>query len=226
MKKIITTGFFALAIVFFAGAQTVDDIINKHIAAMGGKEKMMSLRTVKTTGRTDNGMAEVFTKKHLAGIRIDRSYEGRKGWMVVTPAKGLELNFGSNPKELPSDVVNLFRTELNLQGPFINYKEKGSKIEMIGKEKVEGADCYKLKVTYKSSTRATYYIDSKTYRLARRFFEPSGDLTYSNYKQNADGYWFPYTEMATKSRGTRTFTKIETNIVVDNKIFQVDDGVF
>jgi len=41
---------------------------------------------------------------------------------------------------------------------------------------------------------------------------------FSNYKQNADGYWFAYTN--TNNRGETNFDKIETNIKVDEVIFK------
>jgi hypothetical protein len=48
--------------------------------------------------------------------------------------------------------------------------------------------------------------------------EKEFESVFSDYKQNADGYWFPYTMVATQ--GTTNFNKIETNITVDPKIFE------
>jgi hypothetical protein len=42
--------------------------------------------------------------------------------------------------------------------------------------------------------------------------------SYSNYKQNADGYWFSYT--STGMQGTTDFSKIDTNVTVDDSIFK------
>ncbi len=52
MKNLIIFGFFILSLVFvqFAQAQTVDDVVDKYIAAMGGKEKLLALNSVKMEG--------------------------------------------------------------------------------------------------------------------------------------------------------------------------------
>ena len=44
------------------------------------------------------------------------------------------------------------------------------------------------------------------------------ETTYSNYKQNADGYWFPYT--ISGIQGETNYDSIETNITIDPSIFK------
>jgi hypothetical protein len=46
------------------------------------------------------------------------------------------------------------------------------------------------------------------------------ETTYGNYKQNADGYWFAYTNAG--PRGATNYDKITTNVPVDVKIFKVN----
>ena len=36
-----------------------------------------------------------------------------------------------------------------MEGPLVDYRRKGHKVELLGKEKVEGVDAYKLKLTLK-----------------------------------------------------------------------------
>ena len=224
---------FILALVFaqFAQAQTVDDIINKYIAAMGGKEKMMSLTTVKFTGNLNIQGADVSiitTKKHLVGSRADISVMGSENYQIVTPAKGwvfMPVQGQTSPEEMPEDQFNFSVNLLDLQGTLINYKEKGTTIEMAAKETVDGTGCYKLKVIFKNGNHTDYYIDSKSNFIFR--ISTKGNMngeetdiatTYSNYKQNADGYWFAYT--SSNSRGETNYEKIETNIPVDDSIFK------
>ena len=52
MKNLIIFGLFILTLVFaqFAQAQTADDVVNKYIDALGGKEKLSSLKSVRLSG--------------------------------------------------------------------------------------------------------------------------------------------------------------------------------
>ena len=228
MKKTIFTGII-IASSLFAQTQTVDEIINKHIAAMGGKGKMLSLKTLNMSGSFTNPQGVVgsivITKKNNAGSRIDRNLNGSKGWVIVTPVKGWVLSLGeSAPKAMPDNEVKNYQIELDLQGPFTNYKENGTKIELAEKETVEGTACYKLKVTYKNNNQASYCIDIKTHRIVKRSREDNF-IIYSNYKQNADGFWFANNQIY-KSGAKFNFNKIEANILVDNKLFQADESIF
>ena len=231
MKKVIIAGMIATALGLVAPAQTVDEIINKHIAAMGGKEKMMSLKTVKMTANFIGGGGGVqfeliIIKKHQVGFRLEQSANGLTGISIVIPTKNWRFQKGQAATEgKDEDYFKATKNQLDLQGPFINYKEKGTKIELARKETVDGNSCYNLKVVFKDGTDLNYLIDSKTYFIYKISYKTAYAYTLTNYKKNADGYWFPYT---TKNiRGwVANYQKIETNIAVDNKTFEVDEGVF
>ena len=51
----------------------------------------------------------------------------------------------------------------DLDGPLVDYKSKGHQVELQGKEKIEGTDAYKLKVTLKNGDVQTIYIDSDSF---------------------------------------------------------------
>ncbi|MEY2918373.1 MAG: hypothetical protein RIS73_2087 [Bacteroidota bacterium] len=226
-------GLFIMVMVLaqFAHAQTADDIVNKYIAAMGGKEKISSLKTVKLEGNlTVQGtdVALVITKKHMVGIRTDISVMGTENYQIITPTKGtifMPVQGMSEPTAMPDDQLKSGQSQLDLQGSLVDYKEKGTSIELVGNEKVDGEDCYNLKVTFKSGIVTNYYISAKTFYIiktnGKRMIngeETEIATSYSNYKQNADGYWFSYT--TTNMQGTTDFFKIDTNIVIDESVFK------
>jgi len=230
MKKIIITGIFATAFALFTQAQTVDEIINKHINAMGGKEKMMSLKTAKMTAVFKGGQGGEFglviIKKHLIGFRQEQTGNGNTFVGIVTPTKNWGFRLGQTAAEGKDEVYfKATKNQLDLQGPFINYKEKGIKIEAVGKETIDGIACYKLKVIFIDGTDLSYYIDAKTNFIYKISYKTTYAYTLTNYKKNADDYWFPYTTKNIRG-GLANYNKIETNIIVDNKTFEVDEGVF
>lgn len=232
MKKIIISGIFASAILMvqFANAQTVDEIINKHISVMGGKEKMISLKTVKMTGVFKGSQGGEFTlvitKKHSVGFRQEQTGNGNTFVGIVTPAKNQGFRLGQAATEGKDEVYfKATKNQLDLTGPFINYKEKRTKIELVGKETIDGTGCYNLKVTFKDGTDLNCYIETKTNFIYKISYKTTYAYTLTNYKKNADGYCFPYTTKNIRG-GVANYTKFETNITIDNKIFEADEGVF
>ncbi len=230
MKNLIVFGLFILALVFvqFAQAQTVDEVVNKYIDALGGKEKLASLKSVKLAGSMNiqgTDISLTITKLHMTGMRMDISVMGTENYQIVTPGKGVSfmpVQGMASPTDMSEEQVQAGQSQLDVQSSLFNYKEKGTAVELLGKE----ANDFKLKVTYKNGISTTYFIGQSDYRLNKTVSkrnvngeEMEIETTYSNYKQNADGFWFAYT--ATSSvQGETNYDKIETNIPVDESIFK------
>ncbi|MEO8770575.1 MAG: hypothetical protein ABI402_10835 [Ferruginibacter sp.] len=229
MKKIKLLLF---ALIAFAGihanAQTVDEIVNKYVNALGGKEKLASLKTVRMTGNLSmqgTDIAMVITKSHMIGMRTDIEFNGNSYYQFANATKGqMFMPPMTDAEEMDEETFKSFANQMDVQGGLFNYKEKGSTVELVGTEKVSGADAYNLKVTFKNGKVSNYYIDKTTNRLVKssgkatmQGNEMTVETSFSDYKQNTDGFWFAYT--ITGLRGPITFNKIETNIPVDEKMF-------
>ena len=236
MKNLILFGLliFGLVLVQFAQGQTVNDIISKHLGAMGGRQKIITLNSAFMTGTfTAMGATAPInittTKKHMIGSRIDIDADGVNNYQVITPNNGwifTPIQGDKEPRLLADDQVKVLQVQLDLHGPFINYNEKGIKIEMAGKDSVDGALCYKLKVTSPNTNVMIYFINSQSdliVKTSTKMFQfgklEDVETTYSDYKQNDDGYWFAYTNAG--PRGTTHHIKITTNVAVDINIFKV-----
>jgi hypothetical protein len=222
------------ASLFFAAvnsnAQTVDEIINKNIEAMGGKDKLTALKTVKMTGSMSvqgTDISITMTKSHLVGMRLDMEIMGTSNYQIINAKQGwvfMPVMGMTEAKEMDAEQYKSFSSQMDIQGTLFNYKEKGSTIELAGTEKVDGAEAYKLKVTLQSGKTVNYFIDKKTDRVIKTSSkttvqdqEMDVETAFSDYKQNIDGYWFPYT--ISNMQGPITFDKVETNITVDEKIY-------
>ena len=235
MKNLIVFGLFVLAMVLVqfvqAQTQTVDEIVDKYINALGGKEKMIALKTVKMEGSLSTQGIDITltnTRSHGIGMRVDFEAMGTSNYRVANTTKGsvfMPAMGMTAPDDMPEDQFKSAINQMDLQGALCNYKEKGTSIELIGKEMVEGAEANNLKVTFKNGVITNYYIDSKTSRLVKSSSRQSMNgqemdvvTSYADYRQNGDGYWFPYS--TTNQQGTIVYDKIQTNIPVDESIYK------
>ncbi len=235
MKNLIIFGLFIMGMVLVqfvqAQVQTVDDVINKYVEALGGKEKLSTLKSVKYSGNINiqgNDVSIVQTKLHMKGMRIDIFVAGTENYQYVTPEKGvvfMPVQGMTEPSPMPEDQFKSGQNQLDVQGALFNYKEKGITVEMLGTEKVNGEDNHKLKITFKNGLVTTCFIGAKNYHInktvSKRMVngeEKDMETTFTNYKQNADGFWFAYNN--TGVQGETIFDEITTNIPVDENIFK------
>lgn len=236
MKKLRISLFALVAIVSLQSvkAQTADEVIDKYIDALGGKEKLMSLKSVKMTGNLNvQGIDVGITSTVLNGVgsRNDISVPGMgEGFQVVNTTKGwnfMPFQGQTSPEEVSAEQLKSSQGLLDLQGALFNYKEKGSQVELMGKEKIGSAECYKLKLTNKAGKISNFFIDGATWyrvKTVSKITTPNGEedmeTEYSDFKKTDEGFVFPFSQ--TNPRGVILFSSIETNKPVDEKIFTVN----
>jgi len=240
LRKLLGVVALSVLVAVPAAAQSVDDILAKNTDAKGGIAKLRAVNTMRATGRITIGPGMeapiVLEQKRPRSLRIEvtvqgltivQAYDGTVGWML-NPMSGRK-----DPEPMPSEMMKDIAEQADIDGPLIDYKEKGSKAELLGKEKAEGADCYKVKLTLKSGDTRTFYIDAENYlevkveaRTTVRGTETEGDSILGDWKEVA-GMMMPFSldagQKGAPARQKITLDKIEVNPSIDEARFKMPE---
>ncbi|MBK9061900.1 MAG: hypothetical protein IPL89_01665 [Acidobacteria bacterium] len=188
-----------------AAEPTADEIVGRYVTARGGMEKLKALQTLRQEGRISAGadrnglvMREIkrpgkirfeFT---VQGVTSVFASDGQRGWKV-NPLEG-EMGVKAMPEEALIDA----REQADIDGPLVDWKSKGSRIELVGREIVGGHEAWKLKVTLKSGGVLTAYVEVKSANLVRtdatrlvRGRRVSVETTFGDYRKTG-GILFPH----------------------------------
>ena len=177
MKKYFVHALLVAAIMsssFTGITQTADEIIDKYITAIGGKENWKKINSLKMEGNIQvQGLEIPFTMQAVngKGLRTDGEFQGNFFIDIITPTKGWSQNpmAGKATLQPLSDEELKDRVDaLDLQGAFVDYKEKGSVVEFLGKDEEDGNDYFKVKLTTKNKNETTYFFDTKTYLVYKQ----------------------------------------------------------
>ena len=172
MKKLASL-CIGLLLIAQTRAQTADEIVNKYFDAVGGKAKLETLKTAYSEGEMSimNNPAP-FVSSVIDGkaSRSEMNFNGQKiitcysvgaGW-TVNPLAGI-----TEPTPMPAGQVGMGAMTYDLKGPLYNYAAKGYTLELAGKEKLNNADVFKLKLTTKDSIEIDCYIDAASWLLLK-----------------------------------------------------------
>lgn len=214
-----------------SNGQTVDEIISKHIEAIGGKDKLSQVKSLYTENSMEVMGNAAPQKEYLLegkgyktevefnGVNIINCYTDKGGW-AVNPMAG-----GTDAQELPDAMYKSGRSQIYLGGALIDYAAKGYKAELTGNE----AGNFKIKVT-DGGSETYYYIDQKSYLLNKSIIksEIMGQAvdvttTYSDYKKTDFGIMLPYSKNIDMGmfQMTQKLGKAEVNKTIDPKIFEM-----
>jgi hypothetical protein len=233
MKKLMSLSI-ALLVIAQSYAQTADEVVSKYFDAIGGKAKMEAFKTMYTEGEMSimnnpapfassviDGKASR-TEMEFNGQKIINCYTVGAGW-TVNPLAGVP-----DPTPLPASQIGLGPMTYDLKGPFYNYAAKGYKLEFEGKEKFNGADVFKLKLTTKDSVEMDSYIDAVSYYQLKLVIKTkvSGQpleiaMVTSDYRKVNNGMTLPFVTEVSYPGLTITSTSkiIEVNKDIDPAIF-------
>jgi len=241
MFRTLPTILAALALLAPAArAQTVDEIIARNVEALGGMDKLQSVKTLRSTATLKMGSFQAAVEAEnkrpdkvrqefiLQGLAQVSAYDGKTGWQV-NPFQGRK-----DPELLSADDTKGLQVDADIDGPLVNYKQKGSVAELVGRDSVEGTDCYKIKLTLKNGDVRYYYLDAESYMVIKLETQTiiRGSLqereTYYGDYEKVEGIYYPFTsESGQKDQPDRvqvTLDKIEVNVPLDDSRFAVPGG--
>ena len=237
--KIVKSCLLALTVLFSAvavHAQTADDIIAKHLEAIGGKEKLKGINAVRLENTMQIMGSDAPSTTIIVngkGFRNESEVNGQKMIQVITDKSGWMINpmmGGTDPQPVPADQLKGAQDQIYVV-PFLDYAARGSKAELLGQEKLGTLNAYKIKLTNKDSAATTYYFDPATYYIVQAV--RSGDMmgqqvdittSYSNFKKTDYGWVVPQNmeiNMGNQFSLTGKVNKVEVNPTVDTSIFEM-----
>lgn len=227
---------------FTVNAQTADEILDTYFENIGGKENLKKLDGIKITAEVNQGMVIPVTVYRLKGGNeaVVVNLQGKELKQGVFDGETLwSTNFMTQKaeKSTAEDTANHKLGMNDFPDPFIDYKEKGYAVELMGKETIDGAETFKIKLTQtpmtidgaKVDNISYYYFDTENFvPIAMQKEIMSGrakgmvsESTFSDY-QEVDGIYFAFS-MTQGVKGQPgaplTISKIELNPKVDASIF-------
>lgn len=233
LLAVVALAVFALP----ASAQTADEIIAKYLKTIGGAAKLEALKTLRRTGKFTGGggfeavvvqenkrgemTRQEFTFQGMTGVS---AYDGKVGWKIE-PWGGKKDVESLSEEELKSIIE-----EADFDGPLINYRQKGHKVEFAGTEPVEGTDTYKLKVTLKNGDVSYYFMDTDYYvpikietKRVVRGAEQESETVLGDYKE-VTGVYLPHSyesgQKGSPNKSQITYEKIEANMPLEDSRFK------
>lgn len=231
----------ALGWTHIAAAQTADDVVEKYLAAIGGRQALAKLTsrtmigtiTLATPQGELSGPIQVYTqapnksrtvvKLDLSAfgagqMTVDQRFDGTAGYLIDT----LQGNRDITGNQLENMKNAMFPT------PLIGYKDRGATLELAGKEKIGERDALVLVLKPKTGSASRQYIDAETYLPMRtvikvdvpQFGEVEQTTELSDYR-DVDGVKVPFAVKATSAvqSSTVVITKVEHNAKIDEALF-------
>jgi len=238
MQKTVLLGAVVALLALPAVAEdlTLDQVLANHYEALGGLDAIKGMDTATFVGRMAMGpgaeapfkmffkrpmMARMeFTMQGMTGIQ---AYDGETAWMIM-PFMGK-----SDPEVMAEDQAKNMQEQADIDGPLVDWQEKGHKVELIGLEDVDGTEAYKIRVDLANGDVRYHYLDSEYFitikqegKTTMQGNEVEFEAILSDYKE-VGGLMFPHS-VESKPKGAPagqviTIDEIEVGIEVSDDLF-------
>ncbi len=252
-KKMKTVKLFVailvLAVMVPVQAQTADEILTSYFENIGGLDKLKAVKGVKMTAKVNQQGMEI-------PLEIYQMSDGKQ--MTIINFQGKELKQGvfdgetlwshnfMTMKAEKSDAETTENIKLNANDfpdSFIDYEEKGYTVELMGKETIDGAETFKIKLVKEPITVdgkeeedvSFYFFDTENFVPIAVQSEvkmgpakgQTSETTMSDY-QEVDGLYFPFS-MTQGVKGQPgqpiTIDSIELNPTLEDGAFAFPEEV-
>ncbi|HYY14065.1 MAG TPA: hypothetical protein VE758_06490 [Chthoniobacterales bacterium] len=219
-------------------APTVDELVAKNIQAKGGADKLHALQSLRLTGKAliRQGQVElryvelkarpnkIRTEATLQGMTAVNAFDGKEGWRI-SPFQGRK-----DPEKMSADDVKELMEDAEIDGPLVDWKGKGSTVEYLGTEDVEGTAAHKLKVTRKNGDVSFVYLDPDHFleirvltQRVQHGAQVEQETELGDYEQ-VNGVFVPFAidsgRKVDPDKQKIIIEKAEPNVAIDDAVFR------
>lgn len=187
-----------------AALPTVDEIIDKYVKAIGGKEAIEKVNSreakgaVELEGMNMSGSFQQYVKSPNK-VAMTSELGGMGAWIsVYDGAKGYSSDPMNGSRELSGGELDAMKRGADLHQP-LKLKQTYSKMEVKGKDKVGAADVYVVEVTPAEGAPEKFYFDASSGLLVKSDAEmdsPQGKMPVEVFLEDykaVDGVKLPFT---------------------------------
>jgi len=245
MKKIVTLfAIIVAAVTTSLNAQPADELLDTYFENIGSKDACRAVAGLRMTAKLNQGGMEI-------PIEIIRLKDGRQMTTISFQGKELkqgvydgEVLWGTNMMTQKAEKSDAETTEMmkkekkDFPDPFLDYADKGYKVELIGTEDFNGTETFKIKITkdpvvidgVEEEDVTYYFFETENYvPIAMQSEVKQGqgkgmisEITFSDY-QEVDGLYMPFTmTQGVKGQPGQPITMdvIELNPEVSDEMFK------
>lgn len=165
---------------YFLIAQVKDDIVKKHMEAIGGEKNWQQVKTLRSVlVRESEGMI-IEEKKQMImnkALRIDYHYQsrdaalGEKNYFILVNEqlgwKYLPDNRNDSVETMTPAEVAYYKSEHFRLDPFLPGNKSLTAAEYLSKENIADQECLKFLMRYADGHTEYLYLDAHSYLIVR-----------------------------------------------------------
>lgn len=229
----------AMALAQPAWAWTADELVAKTIEARGGLAKIKAIKSLRTTGRAVWGYGDSPVHSEIANVqtragqmRNEFTIQGLTSVEAIAGKDGWEMDpFGGRrePRRSSPDEVKSLLQNADIDGPLVDWKAKGHKLEYLGTEDIDGTMAHKLRMVLADGDTEYFYLDPDYFLEIRVVMERKvrgvdhiSETDYGNYAQ-VGGVWMALALESGRKGGPKTskvtLQTVEINVATADTLF-------
>jgi hypothetical protein len=227
MKKSFFLILFIAGIAWsgFSQEMNLENILDAYYKKVGS-EKISKWQTMIITGKTIAGGGEypftvtikrpdkVRITAEVQGMKMIQVFDGTSGWSVL-PWTG-----STDPQAMTEDQAKSLKDQAEIEGTLYNWEKKGHKVELTGKEDMEGTSAYKIKVIKANGNIETLFMDTENFVILKQATimkiqgnETESESLFSDFRE-VEGVMMPFNTISKYKEqvvSNVSFEKVEVN---------------
>ncbi len=222
-------------------ALTAEQIVDRSVQVRGGLDAWRKISTIIWAGHLASERSPVpslpfqLEEKRPGKSRFEITEPSQRSLRVFNGVSGWKMKLGQDGrpemKQFTSQEIKFARAAPGLEGPLIDFREKGSRVELQGTDDLDGHRNYRIGVTLSTGEHQTVWVDAETFlesRYDRTTYGPTGpkgvvSVRYRDYKE-IEGLALPsvfeISGAATGKPDRMVIERVALNPAIDDREFQ------